>query len=416
MTDTLISPDALIAAAPGEAPEPMEQLSLGVLVIQPSPFCNINCDYCYLPHRTSTRRMEFEVLENVMSKVFDSGLVGPPFTLLWHAGEPLAVPIKWYQQAFEIIDRFPGARETVQHTVQSNGTLINQNWCDFIRRRQVEIGLSIDGPAFIHDAHRKTRKGDGTHAKAMRGAELLRENGISFGVVAVISDISLDYPDEIYDFFAGMGIEGVGFNIEEVEGVNETSSFDGREKAEVRVRSFLRRVYERNKADGFPLQIREFENARQNILDPALNRAPGGRYYNLEADPLGMVSVDCFGNFSTFSPELLGQATEKYGSFNFGNLNRDSLFDATENEQFRQVLADIERGNRICAQTCPFWEHCGGASPSNKYFENGTFASGETRHCRCMIQMPMEIVLEDLEETCRVPCPDRRPGRQPVRA
>ncbi|MCP5550167.1 MAG: GRRM system radical SAM/SPASM domain protein [Akkermansiaceae bacterium] len=380
-----------------------EQLRLGVLVIQPSPFCNIDCDYCYLPNRTSARRMEFAILEKTMERVFDSGLAGGPFTLLWHAGEPLAVPVSWYEEAFSIIGRFPRAGEWVEHTFQSNGTLIDDAWCEFIARHGVNVGLSLDGPAFIHDFHRKTRRGEGTHARALRGAERLRRHGIPFGVIAVISRFSLDYPDEIYGFFRDLGIDGVGFNIEEIEGAHAASSFDALDDPEGRVRAFLERVYALNKRDGFPLQIREFENARQNILAPGLNRAPNGRYYNLETEPLGMINVDCFGNFSTFSPELLGQPADGFGDFTFGNVTRDSVFDATEHPAFLRMLADIENGNRRCAATCAYWEHCGGASPSNKFFENGAFDSAETRHCRCMIQMPMDIVLADLEAGLDVP-------------
>ena len=84
----------------------LRQLFMSVLVIQPSPFCNIDCDYCYLPNRTSTARMDFEVLYKVMERVAESGLVGPPFALLWHAGEPLAVPVSWYRKAFGIINSF----------------------------------------------------------------------------------------------------------------------------------------------------------------------------------------------------------------------------------------------------------------------------------------------------------------------
>ena len=70
---------------PSPATSAMRQLYLGVLVIQPSPFCNINCDYCYLPDRTSTERMEFDTLRKVMQRVAESGLVGPEVSLLWHA-------------------------------------------------------------------------------------------------------------------------------------------------------------------------------------------------------------------------------------------------------------------------------------------------------------------------------------------
>ena len=373
---------------------PVRQLYLGVLVVQPSPFCNINCDYCYLPHRTSRQRMEFTTLYKTMEHVVESGLVGPEFTLLWHAGEPLAVPIPWYEEAFGIIESFPGLEGKVRHSFQSNGTLINQQWCDFIKEHPVEIGLSIDGPAEIHDAHRKTRSGEGTHAKAIRGADLLRENDIPFGVVAVISDASLDRPDEIYRYFVNLGIRGVGFNIEEVEGANETSSLA--DKSDQRVRQFLQRMFDLNCADGFPLQIREFENAFAAVETPDQNRTPDGGYYNLETEAFAMVNVDCSGNFSSFSPELLGQPTEKYETFTFGNLLKESLFDATANPVFKRVVADIDAGNRKCAESCPYWENCGGASPSNKYYENGSFDSTETHHCRSMIQMPIDIVRDHL--------------------
>ena len=379
------------------APELMQQVFLGVLVVQPSPFCNLDCDYCYLPNRMSKTRMEMATLRAVMQRVFESGLVTPDgFQLLWHAGEPLAVPVEWYEEAFEVIHSFPGARQRILHTFQTNATLITDKWCEFIKRHRVEIGVSIDGPPFIHDHHRKTRSGRGTHDKVMKGVAKLREHNIPFGVVSVISDISIDHPDEIFDYFVELGVEGVGFNIEEVEGVNDASSLA--KTPEERVRNFLERIYERNRDANFPLSIREFEQARENILRPELNRGPDGVYYNLEANPLAMINVDAFGNFSMFSPELLGQATEKYGSFTFGNVLKDSLFDGTQAANFERIYGDILAGNRKCAETCPFWEFCGGASPSNKYYENGSFDSAETRHCRSMIQLPMEIVLSDLEK------------------
>jgi len=144
--------------------------------------------------------------------------------------------------------------------------------------------------------------------------------------------------------------------------------------------------------------VREFDIARRNILEPGWSSRPGGDYYNMEADPFGMINVDCFGNFSSFSPELLGQPTEKYGSFNFGSLLAGTLFDATQNASFQHVLADIEAGNKKCAETCQFYQYCGGSSPSNKYYENGTFDSTETRQCISTVQIPMQIVLADLED------------------
>ena len=78
---------------------------ISLLVLQPSPFCNINCDYCYLPNRTSKKRMPLEVVAATIEKVFAADLVLGPLTVIWHAGEPLAVPISYYEQAFDEIRR-----------------------------------------------------------------------------------------------------------------------------------------------------------------------------------------------------------------------------------------------------------------------------------------------------------------------
>ena len=136
---------------------------------RPSPFCNINCDYCYLPNRTSKKRMALEIVAATIEKVFAADLVLGPLTVIWHAGEPLAVPISYYQSAFDEIRRKAPAGAVVRHCMQSNGTLINEAWCRFIADHNISIGLSIDGPADIHDAHRKTRSGRGSHHSAMEG-------------------------------------------------------------------------------------------------------------------------------------------------------------------------------------------------------------------------------------------------------
>ena len=374
----------------------LEQIYLGVLVIQPSPFCNINCKYCYLPDRNSTKRMSMDVLRSVIEKVFESGLVGPPITLLWHAGEPLAVPVSYYEEAFEVINSIPGAKEKIIHTFQSNGTLINDKWCEFIKKHQVEIGLSIDGPAHLHNINRLTRKGEGTHAKVMEGAAKLKEHGIPFGAVAVVSDTSLDQPDEFFDFFVNSGVEGVGLNIEEVEGANAESSLE-KDSTDDRVRAFMERLYQLNKQAGFPLNVREFEIARRNIFEPDMNRASNGEYYNLETTPFAMLNVDYAGNLSTFSPELLGQPTEKYESFSYADLTREGIFKATSSPHFQKVYEDVLAGNKKCAESCEYYAYCGGSSPSNKYYENGSFDSTETMQCRSVIQTPMQVVLADIE-------------------
>lgn len=323
-----------------------------------------------------------------MKRVFDSKLVRGQFTILWHAGEPLAVPKRYYERSIEIIYQFPGARKDASFLFQTNAMLINQEWCDFFKSYPIEIGVSLDGPEFLHDKHRVTRSGKGTHAKALEGVRLLQQNNIEFAIIAVVTQDSLDYPDEIYDFFTSLNPIGVGFNIEEIEGANNVSSLSG-EEAELRVRDFFYRIYELNRKNNYKLKIREFESARERVM-------ASYDYVNLEPAPFAMLNVDCDGNFSTFSPELLGQETEKYGSFAFGNVLENDILDAFEDPGFLRIIDDINEGNRKCSESCSYYKSCQGASPSNKYYENGSFDSSETMNCRHIIQTPLDIVREDI--------------------
>jgi uncharacterized protein len=154
--------------------------ALELLVLQPTPFCNINCSYCYLPDRQSTRRMSPEVLEGTFRWVFASGLVREPFTLLWHAGEPLVLPVSFYETAEDLLRRCNDSGVGVLQSFQTNATLIDAEWCAFLRRRAIHLGVSVDGPDFLHDRHRRTRQGRGTLDRVLRGIHLLHEHAISF--------------------------------------------------------------------------------------------------------------------------------------------------------------------------------------------------------------------------------------------
>lgn len=390
------------ATASPDGPPPLSgalEPWITLLVLQPSPFCNINCDYCYLPNRTSTRRMPMDVLQNAIEKTFASDLVRGELTLIWHAGEPLAVPMNWYEEAFGIIAKATPAGAELRHSVQSNGTLINQAWCDFIRKHNISMGLSIDGPAFLHDAHRKTRKGDGTHAAGMRGLRLLRENKIPFHVIAVITREALGHAEDIYDFFESEGVEHLGFNIEEVEADHAASSL-GREHDD-RVREFYETVFRLQK-ERRTMVIREFAAAAQKIRSGVSLREFDFPWFNEQARPFGIVSVDCEGNFSTYSPELLGMTVKPYGEFAFGNVARDHFADALETPKFQEVLGDIHAGIKRCEQTCAYYGYCGGGAPANKYYENGSFASSQTMYCRYSVQMPLDIVLTDIEKDLEI--------------
>src|SRR5262245_28300326 len=209
---------AVGSAISGKMPAVSDCGPLELLVVQPTPFCNIDCSYCYLPDRQSTKKLSPEVLAKALSWVFSSGLVRQPFTLLWHAGEPFVLPASYYAHATELLHRHNTTGIEITQSFQTNATLIDPAWCDFLIEHHINLGVSIDGPAFLHDRHRRTRSGAGTHERAMRGLALLRERGIPYYVLSVLTADSLLYPDELFDFYVSNGITQVAFNVEEIEG------------------------------------------------------------------------------------------------------------------------------------------------------------------------------------------------------
>ena len=368
--------------------------SIRLVIIQASSYCNLDCDYCYLPDRQSKHQLSLELISPIFQRILTSSWMRKKFTVCWHAGEPLTVPLSFYQKALQIIDNLQlqicSDNTKIVYSVQTNGLLINQAWCDFFQQYPFKVGVSLDGPEFIHDAHRKTRTGLGTHAGTMRGIELLKKNEVDFQIIAVLTANSLDYPDEIFNFFRDNGINKVAFNIEEIEGIHRNSSLNSSHQAE-RIRAFFQRFWELTVATKGEFQVREFEQISSLILSGKQ------RIKNELCHPFSIISIDSQGNFSTFSPELLAMKSEQYGDFVLGNLRVDSLESVCQSHKFQRLYHDINKGVKECQETCEYFCLCGGGAPSNKYWENNTFSCSQTMACQYNKQIIADIILQNLE-------------------
>jgi uncharacterized protein len=372
---------------------------LNLVILQPTSFCNLNCDYCYLPDRALQNRLDPELIEPIFRRIFESPFVGAGFVVCWHAGEPLAVPVAFYEDAFaRIADarrRYDARGVEVVQSLQTNAVPITKAWCDLFAEHGVQVGVSIDGPAIVHDAHRTTRAGAGSHAAAMRGVALLQKNEIPFNVIAVVSEASLDRPDEIFAFFMDNGLTDVGFNMEETEGIHTASTLDALPTVD-RYRAFMRRMYELTDACGGAFKLREFEALANMIYyDQRLAHTDMNR-------PFAILNVDYQGNFSTFDPELLGVTTERYGRFVLGNVRTDALASVALDPAFLRMHDDMAAGVARCRAECAYFGVCGGGAGSNKYWENGTFDSTETSACRHRIKAVTDIVVDALERKARL--------------
>jgi uncharacterized protein len=369
---------------------------IDLLVIQPTPFCNIDCRYCYLPGRNSKAIVAPETLANLFSQVFASGWVQDGLSVVWHAGEPMVLSIDFYCNAFRIIDVLKPAKVAVTHSFQTNGTLIDEAWCKFFSEEHVNLGVSIDGPQRLHDRNRLTRSGRGTFDKTIAGIRLLRRHEVPFHVISVLSLDSMLSAREMFDFYVDEGIQHICFNVEESEGSHVSQSFKdtGIEAAYYRFLSEFWRLSAG--APGKITFIREIEHALQQVIRPK-----DALFSNQLVEPFAITSMDWAGNISTFSPELLGLKNADYGDFLLGNINRDNLVDLPQRANFAKLRKDIETGVAMCREGCEYFSVCGGGEPVNKLAENGTFASTETTYCRVTKMRATDLVLDALERLPR---------------
>lgn len=368
---------------------------LELLVLQPTPFCNLDCRYCYLADRGNKARMSWEVLEAAVRRVAESEYLGEELTCVWHAGEPMVLPVEWYAEAFDRVARVVGGRAEIRHSFQTNATLVDDDWCAFLLARDVRVGVSYDGPRELHDLHRVRRDGRGTHDTVVAGMRRLRAAGIPFHVIAVVTADALNgadahWADEVFAAMRRSGCYQVGFNFEEAEGVNETSTLGG--DSAPAVRAFLSRYLELSRATPDAPRVRELDQMASVLLSPA--ERGGGTQEN---EALRVLTVGHRGDFTTWSPELLGSSHPRFGSLTLGNVLEDSLADALGRDRFRRLEGEVRAGVEACAATCPYYRACGGGSPSNKLSETGGFGATETTHCRLSRQAVAEVVLADLE-------------------
>jgi uncharacterized protein len=368
------------------------QPRIDIVVVQPTPFCNIDCTYCYLPQRNDRTVIEQSTVFNLFSKVFASDWASEQVSVIWHAGEPLVVPIEFYREAFATIEGLRPERVGVVHSFQTNGMLITPAWCDFFAEWKVNVGVSIDGPRHLHDRKRVTRSGRGTFDKTLGGIRVLQERGVPFHTISVLSRDSLDAADEMYAFFVAEGIDNVCFNVEESEG-QHVSDMLGVDDVRERFRGFLARFWQLARASDRVKFVREVDSMITAIFRP--NNAP---FRNQQVEALAMLNVDCLGNVSTFSPELLGYKNAEYGDFLIGNINVDTMEQIRDSRWLAAMQRDIDAGVEACRAGCEYFSVCGGGAPVNKLSENGSFRSTKTTFCSLVQMAAADLVLASARE------------------
>lgn len=332
--------------------------------------------------------MEADTAIQALTALADSHLLSNEIEVRWHAGEPLIASPQFYAEVIEGIREVVPDRTNIEHSIQTNGTLISDEWCELFLQHNIRVGVSLDGPKFIHDENRLTKGGNGTHDSVLRGIDMLRNYGIPFEIIAVVTNETLKYPKEFYDFLDGINPTVVALNIEESECGYDSNLLNKADFIKI-YKDFLSKIYQLQKKG--KLKFREIEEIRSVIM------FGDGDRNNLQAQPFAIVTVDWEGNLYSFSPELAGMTHFNYSSFSFGNVMEISIREMLCSDTLKTLTSDILSGVELCKNSCDYFSLCGGGAPANKLYENGTFISTDTDYCRARFQIPTDIVLTDLE-------------------
>jgi len=167
--------------------------------------CNIDCTYCFFLSKEALypnekHRMSEQTLENYIRQLLESH-DSPSVTVAWQGGEPTLMGLDFFKQAVALVEKYRRPSQTVEHTFQTNGILLDDDWCAFFKEHRFLVGLSVDGPREIHDTYRLNRGGRGTFDQVMQGWSRLREHGVDFNILCTVNAANEHHGRTVYRFF-----------------------------------------------------------------------------------------------------------------------------------------------------------------------------------------------------------------------
>ncbi len=294
-----------------------------------------------------------------------------PIEILWHCGEPLACGLVHFKRLIAPFRELE-LQGAVYHSIQTNATLINEDWCEFFLEHKFSVGVSLDGPEWA-TRRRVNWAGREAFPKIMAGIETLKQAGIDFGIIAVVSREHLGRAGELYQFFAELGCSSLSVNLEEEIGINRQVEVGQAEE----VRQFWTELF-------MTWQTRPVIFIREihHYLTWLSSKASEAGIKLIGPPKVALVpTVGWQGDVVVLSPEFLGVKSEPYHDFVVGNLFSESLLSIAEKAKEANYVQDFILGKIACRTNCAYYSFCRGGYASNKYFEHGSTGATQTAFC-----------------------------------
>jgi uncharacterized protein len=179
--------------------------ALHVLAKPTGAACNLNCTYCFFLSKESlypgeSSRMSDETMESYIRQLLEPQ-DATEVTIAWQGGEPTLMGLDFFRRSMDVVERHRKPGQQILHTLQTNGVLLNDEWCTFLKEHGFLVGLSMDGPQKMHDAYRVTKSGIGTFDKVVHAWEILQRHQVEVNILCTVHAANADYPLDVYRFF-----------------------------------------------------------------------------------------------------------------------------------------------------------------------------------------------------------------------
>ena len=166
--------------------------------------CNLGCKYCFFLSKKdlypgSSFRMSDELLETYIRQYIEAQHI-PQVTIAWQGGEPTLMGLEFFRRSIQYQQKYKRPKMIIQNTMQTNGTLLDDEWCEFFHKNNFLIGLSLDGPRDLHDAYRVDKAGKPTFDRVMKAARLMRKHKVDYNILTTVHAANANYPLEVYRF------------------------------------------------------------------------------------------------------------------------------------------------------------------------------------------------------------------------
>jgi uncharacterized protein len=352
------------------------------------PICNLNCTYCYylekenLYPNAASLKMSDQVLESFVRHYIDAQHA-PVVSFVWQGGEPTLRGLEFYKKAVALQKQYAGGKK-IENAFQTNGLLLNDRWAEFFKRNNFLVGLSIDGPAELHDAHRVDKGGAATFSRVMRGLGFLKKHGVEFNTLTVVNRNNSYFPRDVYRFLKEIGSQYLQF-IPVVEQVAEEPTADG-------LRLLKPASPERGIVSEWSVEPLQYGRFLQSVFDEWVRRDVGRTFVQIFDVALeawvGMEPSLCVFAKNCGNAMVLEHNGDVYSCDHFvypddrlGNLlHQDLKTIATSEQQQRFGQAKSGALPRKCLQ-CHVRFACNGECPKHRFTRTETGETGLNYLC-----------------------------------